>query len=401
MPVDDQPARRHLDGAHVLLTGATGFLGQATLESCSPPTRRPGSRCSIRPRGSQPGASRLPGLLRKPVFERWRERVGPAEVERVVAERVSVVDGDLDAATNVTFPSDLDVVIHSASTVSFDPPIDEAFETNVGGGSRPLRGAESRAARTPRRPHLDRIRGRRPQGGRHRGAPTHDVDWRSRGRGGPQPRARSRLPPASPRCCAARWRRRRGEHGKAGPQRVAQAAEEARRAWVTERLVEYGRMRAQSLGWTDVYTLTKALGEARRRGAWAAGRPPAVGRAPGHHGERAAPSVPGLDRRVQDGRPTDHRVRAGDAARSSPACPTACSTSSRSTSSSTRRWPSPPLRRSEQSRRTSTSAPARATRCRSGPCTRTSMPISPSTRCRTASADTSRCRPGASPARAR
>ena len=30
-------------------------------------------------------------------------------------------------------PSDLVVLIHSASTVSFDPPIDEAFKTNVGG----------------------------------------------------------------------------------------------------------------------------------------------------------------------------------------------------------------------------------------------------------------------------
>src|SRR5699024_11856317 len=30
-------------------------------------------------------------------------------------------------------PADLDVVIHSASTVSFDLPIDEAFTANVGG----------------------------------------------------------------------------------------------------------------------------------------------------------------------------------------------------------------------------------------------------------------------------
>src|SRR5439155_23587396 len=53
----------------------------------------------------------------------------------------------------------------------------------------------------------------------------------------------------------------RHEHGRAGPQEVAAASEEHRRAWVDRRLVNYGRARAQSLGWPDVYTLTKALGE--------------------------------------------------------------------------------------------------------------------------------------------
>jgi HAD superfamily hydrolase (TIGR01490 family) len=51
------------------------------------------------------------------------------------------------------------------------------------------------------------------------------------------------------------------EHSRAGPQTVADDAERRRRAWVDRRLVEYGRARAQTLGWPDVYTLTKALGE--------------------------------------------------------------------------------------------------------------------------------------------
>ena len=38
-------------------------------------------------------------------------------------------------------------------------------------------------------------------------------------------------------------------------------AEERRQKWVTKRLVEYGRTRARSLGWPDVYTFTKAMGE--------------------------------------------------------------------------------------------------------------------------------------------
>ena len=51
------------------------------------------------------------------------------------------------------------------------------------------------------------------------------------------------------------------DHGKEGPKSVARAAEAAREEWVRTRLVEYGRTRAQSLGWTDIYTFTKALGQ--------------------------------------------------------------------------------------------------------------------------------------------
>jgi HAD superfamily hydrolase (TIGR01490 family) len=51
------------------------------------------------------------------------------------------------------------------------------------------------------------------------------------------------------------------EHRRAGPSAVAKNAEERRQKWVDRRLMEYGRARAQSLGWPDVYTFTKALGE--------------------------------------------------------------------------------------------------------------------------------------------
>jgi alcohol-forming fatty acyl-CoA reductase len=56
-------------------------------------------------------------------------------------------------------------------------------------------------------------------------------------------------------------RKARAEHGRAGPQSVADDAEERRKAWVTRRLVQYGRARAQTLGWPDNYTFTKAMGE--------------------------------------------------------------------------------------------------------------------------------------------
>ncbi|MCI0345651.1 MAG: SDR family oxidoreductase, partial [Chloroflexi bacterium] len=53
----------------------------------------------------------------------------------------------------------------------------------------------------------------------------------------------------------------RADVGRAGPQSVAHKTEELRREWVEKRLVALGRDRARSLGWPDVYTLTKALTE--------------------------------------------------------------------------------------------------------------------------------------------
>ena len=60
MPDADQQAGGPLDRSHVLLTGATGFLGQAVLEKLlsSYPTTR--LTLLVRPKGSMSGASRRP-----------------------------------------------------------------------------------------------------------------------------------------------------------------------------------------------------------------------------------------------------------------------------------------------------------------------------------------------------
>ncbi len=249
-----------LGGGHVLLTGATGFLGQAVLERLL--RDWPDTRVSllIRGRGSSTGADRLTGLLRKPVFAALRKAMGNDAFAEAVRQRVSVVDARL-GSSDVVLPDDLTVVIHGASTVSFDEPIDEAFNTNVR-GVKDLYEAVRGSGSTP---HVVHVSTAYVAGARKGTVPEtsldHDADWRtelaSAQRSREQVEQDSRRPAALRRALETA----RAEHGKSGPQSVAQAAERSRAEWVDKQLVDYGRLRAQSLGWPDVYTLTKALGE--------------------------------------------------------------------------------------------------------------------------------------------
>lgn len=263
--VDPGPAE--LDGAHVLITGTTGFVGQALLERllCSYPHTR--LSVLIRPRGGRSAADRLAALLRKNVFRSLTERLGEAGLARLVRERVDVVEGDLGS---VTLPGDLDVVIHGASTVSFDPPVDEAFRTNVS-GVQTLYEALAAVGGSPHVVHISTayVAGTR-KGVVAEAALDHDVDWRVELEMALAARADverdSRRPEVLRRALAEAGE----EHAKAGPQSTAADAERLRTEWVTRRLVDYGRYRARSLGWPDVYTLTKALGERVAEQLWAA-----------------------------------------------------------------------------------------------------------------------------------
>ncbi|NEE03220.1 HAD-IB family hydrolase [Phytoactinopolyspora halotolerans] len=255
-----------LSGTHVLLTGATGFVGQAVLERLL--SAHPDCRISviIRPKGSLSAADRLTKLLRKPVFRNWRRTVGAAEADRLVSERVNVISGDLGALGEL--PSDLDTVIHGASTVKFDSAIDEAFDTNVG-GALGLYGALHAAGATPHVIHVSTAY----VGGLRKGITperslNHNVDWRAEAEAARTARARIDFTSRQPEVLRKLLDAARAEHGKVGPQAVTDAAEVARRDWVNERLVEQGRLRAQSLGWTDSYTFTKALAERAAEDLW-------------------------------------------------------------------------------------------------------------------------------------
>ena len=157
-------------------------------------------------------------------------------------------------------PDGIDVVIHSAATVSFDPPIDEGFQTNLLGARNLYRGAIAK-----NRPHLVHVstayvagvqKGVIPEG-----PLEHKVDYELEATLALQARGDVEAASRRPEMLKHFVAKAAKDHSRAGPATVSADAEERRQAWVTRRLVEYGRMRARTLGWPDVYTFTKAMGE--------------------------------------------------------------------------------------------------------------------------------------------
>ncbi|MGZ5353003.1 MAG: SDR family oxidoreductase, partial [Actinomycetota bacterium] len=251
---------KRLAGKNVFVTGVTGFLGQAVFERLLidfPETR---ITLLVRPQLGSSGRQRVESLMGRPTFGALRDKVGNEAMRTMLDERVEVVDGDF-SQPDLVIPGGLDVVIHCAATVSFDPPIDEGFQTNLLGTVRLYEAALA----SNRAPHLLHVSTAYVAGNRKGVIPEatldHRVDWRAEAE--LAIRARDDVEAASrkPELLDSFLRKARAEHGRAGPQSVANDAEERRKSWVTKRLVQYGRARAQTLGWPDNYTFTKAMGE--------------------------------------------------------------------------------------------------------------------------------------------
>lgn len=220
----------------------------------------------VRPRGALTAQLRFTKLLRKPVFASWRERLGAEAADAEAAERVTVIEGDLDSIGEL--PGDLDVVIHSASSVSFDVPIDEAFTSNVG-GPEALYTALLESGSDPHVVHVSTsyVAGLR-KGVAEERALDHEIDRAEENRLALAARSEAEAASRAPDVLNPLTNKARAEHRRAGARAVSEAAEQARREWVHERLVDAGRARARSLGWPDVYTFSKALGERAAEDLW-------------------------------------------------------------------------------------------------------------------------------------
>ena len=133
--------RRTYAGRHVLLTGASGFLGKVWLVMMLDLVPEIGRVYVIlRKKALQPARERFEKIVASsPAFAPLHDRYG-ADLGRFLVERVELVDGDLaepdlglDPAVARQLERDVDLVIHCAGLVDFDPDIRDALTTNVDG----------------------------------------------------------------------------------------------------------------------------------------------------------------------------------------------------------------------------------------------------------------------------
>lgn len=254
-----------LAGKKIVMTGVTGFIGEQmlwkVLSEC-PDTR---TAVLVRRKGSVTAQQRVVSLLKKKIFADIVAAAG--SVEELMAARVEVVEGDLPRVPDL--PRDLDILVHCAGDVSFDPPIDQAFTTNVVGTQAlltKLRQAcsdgDGNLVKIPHYVHISTAY----TAGRRRGpipeaAHIHDVDYSLEAAAAlamkEHVEARSR---SSEQLTVLRKEAER-LHRKAGYLTTSEDTERRRREWVKQELVSAGTERARSLGWTDVYTFAKAMGE--------------------------------------------------------------------------------------------------------------------------------------------
>ena len=261
-----------LAAKRIAITGSTGFLGTALVERLlrSVPDCelvllvRPGRRTDVNRRVQRE-------ILRNDAFERLRAAWG-SDFDEICSRRITAVSGDVSvdglglSASDLELLCGCDVIIHAAATVSFDSPLDASIETNLLGPNRLLEACQSQGAT----PHFIAVSTCYVAGNRRGSAAevfladtpfSMDVDWRAEVSAARRTRADLDAASRSPERLRRFHRDAREELGPAGLPLLAAKTEQLRREWVDAEMITAGRSRATSLGWPDVYTYSKALGE--------------------------------------------------------------------------------------------------------------------------------------------
>jgi len=261
----DGRLRDLLGGRKLVLTGVTGFIGEQLLWKILTELPDTTPALLVRRKGSAAPRDRVLSLLKKDIFAELATGAGGAEA--LLDQRIEVIEGDLPNVPPL--PADLDVVVHCAGDVSFDPPIDQAFTTNVVGTQalleRVIEACSDETGRLVRVPHYVHIStaytaGRR-RGAIPEGPHVHSIDYATETRAGLGMRDLIEAESRTSHQLARLRKEAEREHRAAGYLTTAADTERRRAAWVEAELVQAGTERARSLGWTDVYTFTKALGE--------------------------------------------------------------------------------------------------------------------------------------------
>ncbi|CAI8288208.1 MAG: Phosphoserine phosphatase SerB1 [Acidimicrobiales bacterium AG-410-I20] len=261
-----------LSGRRIAITGSTGFLGTAIVEKLLRSVPDCELVLIVRPgrRGADHRVSRE--ILRNDAFDRLKKDLGSEAFEKMVEERITSIGGDVSVdglgldEQGLAELSTCDLFIHSAASVSFDSPLDQAVEINLLG---PVRIANT-LNELEIAPHLVAVSTCYVAGSRRGSAPEEpinespfyvNVNWQNEVETARRIRMDTESDSRTPEKLAGFRKEAEEELGAVGTPALAEKTEQLRTRWVDDRMAEAGVSRASSLGFPDAYAYTKALGE--------------------------------------------------------------------------------------------------------------------------------------------
>ena len=259
-----------LAGKTILITGSTGFLGKSIVEKllrAVPDVAQ--IRLAIRSSQRRSAAERLEKeVLSSPAFKPLKEKLGEEAFAALAKQKLAVVEIDLGreglglTEKNRAQVLGADIVIASAAAVEFDNPADLSAQTNLLGASRLVETLAGGGGS----PHLVHI-STAYVGGMLRGLVREELpldpglNWRHEAQIlstlGPVVEEESRTPEVLDKLT----KQARSRMGPAGTPATARTVERLRDRWVKDRLVERGRTHARAMGFSDIYSFTKAMAE--------------------------------------------------------------------------------------------------------------------------------------------
>ncbi|MHB8410493.1 MAG: SDR family oxidoreductase [Candidatus Acidiferrales bacterium] len=271
--------RQSLRGKHILLAGATGFIGKVWLANLLADLPEIGKvYVLVRHRRSISAAERFRKIVdESPIFEPLAQRHG-AHFGKFLAERVEVLDADLskaglglDDATLAKLSRILDVVINSSGLTDFNPDLRDALAANVDSTAYLLdfiRQSDHAALLHLSTCYVAGERdGRITETAVSNYTPTSDSDFDAEKEWHALQTLIHETEAQAESINVTNELRRAAVEKPTAAKSLAGAAldnqiRKNRTRWLRQTLTDAGTRRAHELGWPNTYTLTKGISEA-------------------------------------------------------------------------------------------------------------------------------------------